>query len=304
MEKLTHLSLIQKNLSYLQSYRRLQESMMTMPMHCDELRSYLREEEPFFFREICERISTIQQEAGELTRLKDLGVNFTYIGEPSYPMSFHNMPGAPLFLSYKGHPAWSFSRSLSVVGSREASQLSHLWMEESFAEFLRLEKPVVVSGGARGIDQMAHKLALRNSCPTVVVLPSGLGFIYPKTLEIWESKIIDEGGCLLSEYPYLEKMQKHFFHDRNRLIAGLGVMTLLVESRRRSGSLLTAQKTLQLGKTVLVVPGHPCDSSHLGNLDLLSEGATPIRDAEELRMYFLSELNTQLRAGPISSEFK
>jgi DNA processing protein len=304
MEKLVHFSLIQKNLRCLQNYRRLRESIMTLPMHCDELRAYLRKEEPFFFREICERKSTLQQESEELRRLKDLGVNFTYIGEQFYPVSFQNMPGAPLFLSYKGHPTWLWGRSLAVVGSRDASQLSHLWMEESFAEFLRQEKPVVVSGGARGIDQMAHQLALRNSCSTVVVLPSGLESIYPKTLEVWASKIIDGGGCFLSEYNYSDKMQKHFFHDRNRLIAGLGVMTLLVESRRRSGSLLTAQKTLELGKTVLIVPGHPCDNSHLGNLDLLSEGATPIRDADELSRYFRSELSMFSRLNPSASGFE
>lgn len=97
-------------------------------------------------------------------------------------------------------------------------------------------------------------------------------------------------------------MRKHFFHDRNRLIAGLGTMTLLVEARRRSGSLLTAQKTLQLGKTVLVIPGHPCDNSHLGNLDLFTEGATPIRDAQDLSMYFRSELKMALLAIPSPSE--
>ncbi|HEY8270000.1 MAG TPA: DNA-processing protein DprA [Pseudobdellovibrionaceae bacterium] len=306
MEKLIHFSLIHKNLGLLQNYRRLRESIeaMSISCSCEELRAYLREQEPFFFREVCERPSTLQRESEELTRLKNRGVNFTYIGESSYPISFHNMPGAPLFLSYRGHPTWLRGKSLAVVGSRDASQLSHLWMEESFAEFLRQEKPVVVSGGARGIDQMAHQLALRNSCSTVVVLPSGLEFLYPKTLEAWQAKIIEGGGCLLSEYSYSEKMQKHFFHDRNRLIAGLGVMTLLVESRRRSGSLLTAQKTLQLGKTVLIVPGHPCDNSHLGNLDLLSEGATPIRDAEELCMYFRSELSLLSKFIPIASEIQ
>lgn len=304
MEKLVHLSLIQKNLRCLQNFRRLRESLEALPMSCTEIRDYLRKEEPFFFREFCERKSTCQQETEELQRLKNRGVSFTYIGSEFYPPSFCNMPGAPLFLSYKGHPAWLLGKSLAVVGSRDSSQLSHLWMEESFAHFLRLEKPVVVSGGARGIDQMAHQLALRNSCPTVVVLPSGLEFIYPKNLEAWQSKIIDGGGCLLSEYSYSEKMQKYFFHDRNRLIAGLGIMTLLVESRRRSGSLLTAQKTLQLGKTVLIVPGHPCDNSHLGNLDLLSEGATPIRDAEELRMYFRSELGVSTKFIPMPSEIQ
>lgn len=90
----------------------------------------------------------------------------------------------------------------------------------------------------------------------------------------------------MSEYPYEQEMRKQHFHDRNRLIAGLGNMTLLVEARRRSGSLITAQRTIELGKTVLIVPGHPCDGSHLGNLDLLTDGASPVRDAQDLSMFF------------------
>lgn len=304
MEKLIHLSLIQKNIRYLQSFRKLREQLHHQSWGIEDLRRYLSAEEPFFFREFCERPESLRREAAEVSQLQDHGVHFTYVGEPFYPAGFINMPGAPLFISFKGHPAWLWAGSIAVVGSREASQLSHLWMEEYFTEFLRQEKPVVVSGGARGVDQLAHQLALRNSCSTVVVLPSGLENIYPKNLVDWERKIIDGGGCLMSEYAFSEKMQKHFFHDRNRLIAGLGALTLLVEARRRSGSLLTAQKTLQLGKSVLVVPGHPCEASHLGNLDLLSDGATPLRDAEDLRMYFRSELSMAPRCFPMASDYE
>lgn len=302
MDKLIHLSLIQKNLRCLQNYRRLRDDVLPYPLTCEEFRRYLRIEESFFFQEFCERKEALQQEREVLVRLHDQGVKFTFLGDRLYPPSFLGMPGAPIFLSYKGHPTWLWGRSLSVVGSRDITALSQRWMEEHLAEFLRQEKAILVSGGARGVDQIAHQLALRNLNPTVVVLPSGLGCIYPQNLEAWQSRIIDGGGCLLSEYPYGETMQKHFFHDRNRLIAGLGVMTLLVEARRRSGSLITAQKTLQLGKTVLVVPGHPSDSSHLGNLDLLSEGATPIRDAQDLSMYFRSELQAQPKLASMASE--
>lgn len=304
MEIIVYLNLAQKNIRCLQNFRQLRESMSSQLFQSSDLRDYLKREEPFFFKEFCDRPEVLKRESEELSRLQTEGVSFTHIGEPLYPPSFLGMPGAPLLLSFRGHPAWMWGAGISVVGSRDISQMSHLWMEESFAEFLRHEKPVVISGGARGVDQMAHKLAIRNSCSTVVVLPSGLENIYPKTLEEWQTKIIDGGGCLLSEYSYSEKMQKHFFHDRNRLIAGLGAVTLLVESRRRSGSLLTAQKTLQFGKSVLVVPGHPCDQSHLGNLDLLSEGATPIRDAADLRMYFRSELSMTPRHGPMASDYQ
>lgn len=302
MELLTHLSLIQKNIRFLKNYRRLREDILNPPLPCEELRRYLREEEGLFYQEICERREGLRQEQESLQQLEAQGVRFTFPGDPLFPSAFCGMPGAPVFLSFKGHPAWQTGPCLAVVGSREPSSLSHLWMEEHLMQFLEREPVVLVSGGARGIDQMAHQLALRKSRPTVVVVPSGLGRLYPQSLEAWQEKIIEGGGCLLSEYPYAERMQKHFFHDRNRLIAGLGLLTLLVEARRRSGSLLTAQKTLQLGKCVLVLPGHPCESSHLGNLDLLSEGATPVRDAEDLSMYFRSELYSSPFLSPIDSD--
>lgn len=304
MDKLVILSLIQKNVRCLQGFRRLRDYLSTQIASAEDLRKYLKNEEPFFFQEFCERNEVRKKEGEELTQLQSGGVHFTFPGDTMYPPTFSGMPGAPVFLSFKGHAAWLWGASVAVVGSRDITQRSMLWMEESFAEFLRHEKPVVVSGGARGVDQMAHRLAIRNNCATVAVLPSGLGQIYPKNFEDWQKAIIDGGGCLLSEYPFDERMQKHFFLDRNRLIAGLGAVTLLVEARRRSGSLITAHKTLQLGKSVLVVPGHPCDSSHLGNLDLLSDGATPIRDAEDLRMYFRSELNMLPRVGPMASEYE
>jgi DNA processing protein len=304
MDKLIHLSLIQKNIRCLQGFRRLREYLSSQSVEAADLRIYLKSEEPFFFKEFCERKEVLKRESDEIARLQSAGVHFTFMGDSLYPASFSGMPGAPIFLSFIGHAAWLWGGAIAVVGSRDTTQTSHLWMEENFAEFLRHEKPVVISGGARGIDQMAHRLAIRNNCSTVAVLPSGLGRIYPQMFESWQKAIIEGGGCLLSEYAYDEKMQKHFFHDRNRLIAGLGAVTLLVEAKRRSGSLLTAQKTLQLGKSVLVVPGHPCENSHLGNLDLLSDGATPIRDAEDLRMYYRSELNMSPRVGPMASEYE
>jgi DNA processing protein len=302
MNYLALLNFIQKNIRMIQNYRHLCESILPFQSSFEGLCDYLRDEEHFFYAHLWENKDAFQKDIDELTRLKMLGVQFTFPGDSLYPASFLQMPGAPLLFSFKGHPCWLLGRSLAVVGSRDATRLSHNWMESALGEFLQLEKAVIISGGARGVDQMAHQLALRHDCPTIVVLPSGLGQIYPSLLGSWQNRIIDGGGCLMSEYPYQQIMKKHFFHDRNRLIAGLGAMTLLVEGRRRSGSLLTAQKTLELGKSVLVVPGHPSDNSHLGNLDLLSEGATPVRDAHDLRSIFQDELKLPPAPSPIASE--
>ncbi len=128
---------------------------------------------------------------------------------------------------------------------------------------------------------------------TVVVVPSGLGCLYPDTLKEWITPVLNQGGCFLSEYAFEQKMHKHLFHHRNRLIAALGKATLLVEARKRSGTLITAHQAIQLGRPLWVVPGHPHDPHFSGSLDLLSEGAVMIRDAQDLSMYFTSELSEE-----------
>lgn len=245
---------------------------------------------PQLFYDIKQRHDSYRESWERFLSLKLKGISFVCYGEPLYPSGCYLMEDPPLLLSYRGAPAWSGERTISVVGSREPSSESLQWMETQFAMFCEWQRPCVVSGGARGVDQKAHGLALRKLCPTIVVLPSGLGQMYPSTLQEWIDPILNQGGCFVSEYDYDQRMQKHLFHHRNRLIAALGRGTLLIEAKRRSGTLITATQSVQLGKPVWVVPGHPLDPHFTGSLDLLSEGAQLVRDAEDMNMFFSCEL--------------
>lgn len=226
----------------------------------------------------------------ESLKLKMLGVQLICYGDELFPESCYLMADPPLTLSYLGSSAWLNCRTLSVVGSREPCFESVQWMEQEFAPFCEIERPCVVSGGARGVDQKSHSVAMRKDTTTVVVMPSGLGNLYPESLKEWMAPILDRGGCFISEYSYEQRMHKHLFHHRNRLIAALGKATLLVEAKKRSGTLITAQQAVQLGRSVWVVPGHPRDPHFSGSLDLLAEGAQLVRDAQDLSMYFRSEI--------------
>lgn len=226
----------------------------------------------------------------ETSKLVAKGVQLLCYGEPLYPSSCYLMTDPPLTLSFLGTPVWTSQRTLAVVGSREPCFESVQWMEQEFALFCEAERPCVVSGGARGIDQKSHSLALRKESSTVVVVPSGLGNLYPENLNEWMSPLLDRGGCILSEYVFEQRMHKHLFHHRNRLIAALGRAALLVEARRRSGTLITAQQAILMGRSVWVVPGHPRDPHFAGSLDLLSEGASLVRDAKDLSMFFRAEV--------------
>jgi DNA processing protein len=257
----------------------------------DTLMDMLSEKMPELFLALKLNHDLFKKHYEEAWRLRQDGVQLVCYGEDLYPRSCYMMEDPPITLSYLGTAAWLNERSLSVVGSREPCFESTQWMEKEFSNFCERARPTIVSGGARGIDQKAHALALRHCLSTIVVLPSGLGNLYPESLKEWRDVILEKGGCFLSEYAYDQKMHKHLFHHRNRLIAALGKATLLIEARRRSGTLITAHQSLQLGRPVWVIPGHPLDVHFGGSLDLLTEGACVIRDAEDLFMYFISEIS-------------
>ncbi|MDG0816109.1 DNA-protecting protein DprA [Bdellovibrio sp. PAP01] len=266
-------------------------------LNVENLLKMFKECLPVMFFTLDDSQKMLAQIAEETLKRRLEGVQFVVYGEELYPPSCYMMADPPLTLSFLGSPVWLMERSLSVVGSREPSYESLRWMEKELAAFCEQEQPLIVSGGARGVDQKAHAVALRKNCSTVVVLPSGLGEMYPDSLKEWIHPVLDGGGCLLSEYDYGQKMHKHLFHHRNRLIAALGAATLLVEARKRSGTLITANQAVQLGRSVWVVPGHPQDPHFGGSLDLLSEGAVMVRDAQDLSMFFHSELISEKMAS-------
>lgn len=257
------------------------------------LRQAMHEYLPLLSESLEKNQNLFKNLCADVLHLQMQGVQFVSYGEALFPQQCYLMAEPPLTLSYRGSPCWMIERSIAIVGSREPSAESLRWMEQELAVFLEANMPLVVSGGARGVDQKAHSLALRKNCQTAVVLPSGLGEIYPASLQEWMLPIIENGGCFLSEYDHRQVMHKRLFHHRNRLIAALGATTLLVEARRRSGTLITAHQAAELSRPVWVVPGHPLDPHFLGGLDLLLDGAQMVRDAQDLSTLFHSELLTE-----------
>jgi DNA protecting protein DprA len=233
------------------------------------------------------QISSIRD---RLQRSLDAGDWLLHPDDPQYPKAYLFLEEVPFLLHVRGQPVWKKAVGLSVVGHREPSQQSLDWLEIHLGSFIRNQDCMIVSGGARGVDQKAHSLALRLGRPTVVLLPSGLDQIYPTSLKSWVPDILKSGGALISEYDDDRKMQKHYFAQRNRLISGLGCATLIIEARRHSGTMLTAQEAIDQGRPVWVLPGHPMDPRCHGSLSLIREGATPVLDADELSSYFGSEI--------------
>jgi DNA processing protein len=202
-----------------------------------------------------------------------------------YPQALNQLSFRPGVLFYLGQPVWQTHQLLSVVGSRSPQESSLMWLDEVVSEFLKKNNVAIVSGGARGIDQKAHQVSLRAGRPTVVFLPSGLQQMYPDSLVDWVEPILAGGGAIVSQFMPAQKMQKRFFQERNRWIAAIAELNLLVECRRRSGTRLTAKYAIEYHKKIGVMPTHPF-AAGLGGLDLIYDGADLIRDSIDLESAF------------------
>lgn len=202
-----------------------------------------------------------------------------------FPQNFQNLKDVPeqLFLS----KPWDFARpSVAVVGARNMKAWVPHWLDQEFLPFVKKYELGVVSGGARGVDQAAHAVALRAGCPTLAFLPSGLECIYPKGLERFTHQ---PNFVMATEYSKDVEMKKHHFYHRNRLIASLCSLILVVQAEKKSGSMITAKLALESGATILTLPGHVLEPEFSGNNQLLYDGALMIRSFGDLETLYQSE---------------
>lgn len=146
----------------------------------------------------------------------------------------------------------------------------------------------IVSGLAIGIDKYAHLGALDSDIgKTVAVLGCGLGDeeVYPYQNKKVFERILEKGGCILSEYPIGTKPEQAHFPARNRIISGLSDKVIVVEARNRSGSLITVNWALEQGKDVFAVPGNLFSKNHVGTNNLIKDGAFLFSSIEDLVMF-------------------
>ena len=218
--------------------------------------------------------------------IKEQRLRVTYPGENSYPQSFLQIHHPPILLTYYGNLFFPQKKFLSIVGSRNPSSETTQWMNQVLGPFLRQKKCIVVSGAARGVDQKAHALALKNKRPTIAVLPSGLKETYPSYFDEWVQEIVAQGGAVISEYAPFQKMKKHHFCQRNRLISALSSHLLLLDVSEKSGSIMTANYALEQNKEIAVVPSAAVQKVGWGGLRLISEGASVVYHQESLQNWF------------------
>ena len=208
-----------------------------------------------------------------------------YPGKPAYPKKFiHFFSSVPIFLSLGDLPSEKTYFPITFVGSRIADELTFKWMDFYLPSLIKEKQIYVVSGGARGIDQKAHTIAMRSQSPTLCFLPSGLDHFYPDSLNSLRKGILNNGGAFISCFPPWEKMYKSYFHIRNSFMAAYSSLVLILQAQIRSGTMLTARRSLEYGIPLGVLPGPSLSARWTGNLQLLYDGAYLIRDNIDLTL--------------------
>jgi DNA processing protein len=172
---------------------------------------------------------------------------------------------------------------LCVVGSRKFTSYGREACEKIIAG-LKGYPIAIVSGFAMGIDTIAHKKAMQVGLKTLVFPGSGLSdeAIYPKTNVRLMREIVENGGCLISEFEPDFKATYWSFPMRNRLMAGISKAVLIIEAEERSGTLITARLTTEYNRDLLVVPGSIFSPNSKGVNKLLHQGATPVTSSEDV----------------------
>ena len=211
-----------------------------------------------------------------------MNYNFITIDDDMYPECLKEISNPPLKLYYKGNlDLLKEERLIAVVGTRNPSSYGKLCCEYMVKK-MTAANITIVSGFAKGIDSIAHKTSLLAGGKTIAVIASGLDIVYPASnLSLYRE--IEEKGLILSEYEAGVKPFKSNFPQRNRIIAGLSRGTIVVESKDRGGSLITADLALEFNRDVYAVPGDVFSEYSKGCNNL-------IRDARAKSLSNINEL--------------
>ncbi|ROT47294.1 DNA-processing protein DprA [Candidatus Cardinium hertigii] len=183
------------------------------------------------------------------------GIQLITTEEDDYPQRLIELPDNPPILYYKGKAALNQRRVVSIIGTRQLTSYGQTSITK-FLEQLLPYQPLIVSGLAYGADIWAHKQALALGLATVAVLPTSLNKIYPTMHTKIAIQMCMLGGGLLSEYPIDSGLKAYSFVARNRIIAGLSDVTIIIEAKEKSGALITAYYANNYHREVFALPGN------------------------------------------------
>lgn len=214
----------------------------------------------------------------ELRAGRRAGARLIRCDHADYPDLLRDIDDAPPVIWVSGDPRCLARPRIALVGARNASSLG-LRMAAGMSRALAETGLVVTAGLARGIDTAAHEAACAPG--TIAVMAGGIDVIYPAENAKLADRIRETGALMSEQPPGTQPMARHFTL-RNRIISGLAGGVVVVEAAHRSGSLITARQALDQGREVMAVPGHPMDARASGCNALIRDGATLVRNADDV----------------------
>jgi DNA processing protein len=224
------------------------------------------------------RICSKSQAEKELEQSAKFGAEVLAFNDEAYPRLLRNIPDPAPILTVKGDQELFNAVTVAVVGPRNAS-FNGIAFAKKIALELGQNSIVTVSGIARGIDTATHEASILSG--TIGVIAGGIDHIYPKeNTRLYEA--ITQRGLLVSESPFASTPRGGHFVQRNRIISGLSLATIIVEAGIRSGSLTTAKFAADQGREVFAVPGSPFDPRCHGTNRLIKDGANMLEGIDDI----------------------
>lgn len=215
-------------------------------------------------------------------------------GNKDYPVKLLQIQEPPKRLYIEGNEKLLNNNAIAIVGSRKATEYGKK-CASYFAKELSKKGITIVSGLAVGIDSIAHIHSMEEKGKTIAVIGSGFKHITPKENYYLYRQIIENGGCIVSEYPPETQEETANYPRRNRIISGLAMGVLVVEARYRSGSSITANLAIKQKKEVFCVPNRIDEKTGSGTNNLIQKGANLVTCPEDiLDFYHLENLSEEI----------
>ena len=201
--------------------------------------------------------------------------------DSTYPEKLKEIYNPPKTIYLIGNEKLLNQKSIAIIGCRECTRYG-AENAYKFGYELAKENICVISGFAKGIDTYSHKGAVSAKGKTIAVLGCGLDIVYPpENMELYK-QILIQGGAIISEYPLGSKPEKYHFPERNRIISGLSSGVLVIEAKKKSGTMITVDFALEQGREVYAVPGNISSENSYGTNELIKEGATPVTSINDM----------------------
>ncbi|MDR1341273.1 MAG: DNA-processing protein DprA [Prevotellaceae bacterium] len=247
------------------------------------------------------RDKILEQAEKEVRFVNSNNIRAIFYTDDDYPYKLNQCDDAPAVLFVKGNADLNNPRIISIVGTRKASNYGLSLCKKFIAELAEKgHRPLIVSGLAYGIDVCAHNAALSNGLDTVAVMGTPLNKIYPASHENI-ARQIEKQGALVSEFATNTVIAQGNFVSRNRIIAGLADVTVIVESSIKGGALLTANIANSYSRDVMAFPGRVGDEHSQGCNNLIKSNRAALLESVEDLEY---QMNWSTKSKPVQKQIE